>query len=92
MTQALIALALSMGLAASPPSNTQMAANNAVDSAAPRASAQAPMSQTKPAAPARTYCTSGTISGSRIVKQECKTKAQWAKEGVDIEDLLNSKE
>jgi hypothetical protein len=92
MTQALIALALSMGLAASPPSNTQIAANNAADSAAPRTSARAPMSQARPAAPEKTYCTSGTITGSRVTKQECKTKAQWAKEGVDIEDLLNSQE
>ncbi len=91
MTHAIMVLAVSMGLAASPPSATQVAANNAVD-VGPRSSAPASQPQAKPATQEKTYCTSGTISGSRIVKQECKTKAQWAKEGVDINDLLNSQE
>lgn len=91
MTHAITALALSMGLASSPQATTTVAANNAVD-VGPRASAPASAPQVKPAAPEKTYCTSGTISGSRIVKQECKTKSQWAKEGIDINDLLNGQE
>ena len=89
MTHAMMFLALSMGLAGSPPATTQIAANNAVNAGAPHSSA-APQSQAKPAAPEKTYCTSGTITGSRVTKRECKTKAHWARDGVDIDDLLNS--
>lgn len=27
------------------------------------------------------------LTGSRIAETECKTKAQWKKEGVDVDDL-----
>jgi hypothetical protein len=91
MTHPIMVLAVSMGLAASPQSSTQVAANS-VDAGAPHASRSVGTTQAKPAAPEKTYCTSGTISGSRIVKQECKTKAEWAKEGVDINDLMNGQE
>jgi len=88
MSHAIMVLALSMGLTASPQSTTQVAANSVGYGRAPRAAA--PTTQAKPPAPEKTYCTSGTISGSRIVKQECKTKSAWAKEGVDVDDLMNS--
>ena len=91
MTHAIIIMAVSMGLAASPQSTTRIAANNAAD-IAPRASAPVSPRQAKPSAPEKIYCTSGTISGSRIVKQECKTKSQWERDGVDINDLLNGQE
>lgn len=54
----------------------------------------------KPAAPAKTvaaaasaspdvkYCVEGDVTGTRIRSQECKTKEQWAKEGVDIDQAL----
>ena len=91
MTHAIIALALSMGLAAAPQSTTQVAANS-MGGGAPHTSAPASPTQARPAAPEKTYCTSGTITGSRVVKQECKTKAQWAKDGVNVDDLMNSEE
>ena len=28
------------------------------------------------------------LTGSRISKRECKTKAQWAAEGINVEKLL----
>jgi hypothetical protein len=28
------------------------------------------------------------VVGSRVTKQECKTKAEWAKDRVDIDKLL----
>ena len=90
MSHAIMVLALSMGLTASPQSTTQVAANSVGYGGTPRAAA--PTTQARPTAPEKTYCTSGTISGSRIVKQECKTKAEWAKDGVDIEDLMNGQE
>jgi hypothetical protein len=83
---------MSMGLAASPQSATQVAANTVAGAAAAHSPAADSSTQARPAAPEKTYCTSGTITGSRVVKQECKTKAQWAKEGVDIEDLMNGQE
>ena len=92
MTHAIMVLAVSMGLAASPQSSTQIAANSAVDVGAPHASRPVGSTQAKPATSEKTYCTSGTISGSRIVKQECKTKSEWAKEGVDVNDLMNGQE
>ena len=88
MTHAIMILALSMGLAASPQSTTQVAANTVTAGGASRATPST--SHARPAVPEKTYCTSGTISGSRIVKQECKTKSEWAKDGVDIDDLMNS--
>lgn len=89
MTNAIMVLAVSMGLAAAPHSTTQVAANSVAAAAAHSSGAS---TQARPAAPEKTYCTSGTITGSRVVKQECKTKAEWAKEGVDIEDLMNGQE
>ena len=38
------------------------------------------------------YCVAyDSIVGSRVSKQECKTKAEWAKERVDIDKMLNGK-
>jgi hypothetical protein len=86
MTYPVILMALSLGLFGNQPASQQLAANSPAKAPAPRAAPAA-----KPA-PEKTYCTSGTISGSRIVKQECKTKSEWAREGVDINDLLNGQE
>ena len=90
MANAIMVLAVSMGLAAAPHSTTQVATNSVAGAAAAHSSGST--TQARPAAPEETYCTSGTITGSRVVKQECKTKAEWAKDGVDIEDLMNGQE
>ncbi|MFL6731940.1 MAG: hypothetical protein ACJ8EP_06300 [Sphingomicrobium sp.] len=34
------------------------------------------------------YCVeSEPFTGSKVVKTECKTKAEWAKEGVNVDQL-----
>jgi hypothetical protein len=91
MTYPSIVLAISMGLAAAPPAGTNMAANSVSNGSAPQTSTPAAAKAQTPATE-KVYCTSGTISGSRIVKQECKTKSQWAKEGISIDDLMNSEQ
>lgn len=91
MTYSLTAIAMAASLAASPPVTTNMAANavsGTGGAAENSASIQAPKASA--ALPEKVYCTSGTITGSRVVKTECKTKSQWAKEGVDVNDLMNS--
>ena len=90
MTSAIMVLTISMGLAGAPHSTTQVATNSVAGAAAAHSSGST--TEARPSAPEKTYCTSGTITGSRVVKQECKTKAEWAKEGVDIEDLMNGQE
>lgn len=32
----------------------------------------------------RKYCIQDATTGSRLIKTQCKTKAQWAHEGVEI--------
>ena len=37
------------------------------------------------------YCLSyENVTGSRVSKQECKTKREWAKERVDIDKMLKN--
>jgi len=36
-------------------------------------------------APEMKYCVSTTVTGSRIPQRSCKTKADWAAEGVVVE-------
>jgi hypothetical protein len=31
------------------------------------------------------YCFTSGVTGSRIEKQVCKTRAEWAREGVDVD-------
>lgn len=83
--------AISAALTAAPSATTNLAASSVSSGGAGQASAGS-ASQTRPAAPEKIYCTSGTITGSRVVKKECKTKAQWAKDGVSIDDLMNSEQ
>jgi hypothetical protein len=85
-------LALAAALASSPPATTNMAASSVNSGGSSQTSAPAAVSRGPAATPEKVYCTSGTISGSRIVKKECKTKAQWAKDGVDVNDLMNSEQ
>ena len=43
------------------------------------------------ASPNAKYCVqsdSEAATGSRIYTRECKTKAEWAKQGVDIDEAL----
>jgi threonine aldolase len=41
------------------------------------------------AADQKKYCVAyDGVVGSRVTKQECKTKAEWAKDRVDIDKLL----
>jgi hypothetical protein len=32
------------------------------------------------------YCFSGTVTGSRLISRDCRTKEDWAKDGVTIAD------
>jgi hypothetical protein len=84
----MMALAAAAALTTTPPAATNMAASSVSNSGA-QASSPAPAVKASTAAE-KVYCTSGTISGSRIVKRECKTKGEWAKDGVDVNDLMNS--
>jgi hypothetical protein len=35
------------------------------------------------------YCIAyDAVTGSRVAQQECKTRAQWAKEGVNIDETV----
>jgi len=56
---------------------------------------KAPADQKTAAAtsPDHKYCiqsNSDEATGSRIYTNECRTKAEWAKRGVDIDDLQKS--
>ena len=72
---------LSLSLLAVPASATEAGAGDqgAQQSAAPKTA-------TAPAAKERRYCVQyGEITGSRIQSVECKTKANWARLGVDVD-------
>ena len=66
------------------PAPTQTA--DASETAAPSGGAS---SAAKPAQPdAKKYCvTVEPPTGSRLNMTECKTRAEWAKEGVDVDHL-----
>lgn len=45
----------------------------------------------KASASEQKYCLSyENVTGSRVSKQECKTKREWAKERVDIDKMLKN--
>ena len=45
--------------------------------------------QSKPASKEKTYCLKSTgDSGSNLRRVECRTKKEWAEEGVDVDKLL----
>lgn len=52
------------------------------------ASDQAERAPTGKSGKATKYClTYEGVVGSRVTKTECKTKAQWADRGIDVDDL-----
>ena len=58
-------------------------------SATTNASASASKAGKNAAADQKKYCIAyDGIVGSRVTKQECKTKSEWAKERVDVEKML----
>jgi|1185.fasta_scaffold261909_2 hypothetical protein len=62
--------------------------------AAEPATAAAPTPNSSPTTAAKpaetTYCIKMEgFTGSRTTKTECKTKAQWAAEGVDVDNLTH---
>lgn len=74
MTNKQIFVALGIALIAVPAS--------AQNSAAPKAGKTTAVDQKK-------YCLAyDNIVGSRVRSQECKTKSEWAREGVDIDKML----
>jgi hypothetical protein len=85
----MMALAAAAALATSPSSVTSVAANSVSNGAGAQTSAPAAVPKAQPAPVEKVYCATGTMSGSRIVKRECKTKEQWAKAGVSLDDLMN---
>ena len=89
MTYSMMVLAAAAALSASPPAVTNVAASSVSNGGGGQSSA--PSTAPKAQAPSKetVYCASGTITGSRVVKTECKTKAQWARDGVDVNDLMN---
>jgi hypothetical protein len=59
--------------------------------ATPAMSAESPQTNSVAAKPApeKTYCLQfGLDTGSRINRVECKTKRDWARLGVDIDEVL----
>lgn len=73
-----VAVAVSMILASATataaPKNTQTKAPSATTAAS--------------ADPNFKYCIeSEPFTGSKVVKTECKTRAEWAKEGVNVDEL-----
>lgn len=36
----------------------------------------------------RRYCVIDDVSGSRIPRKQCQTRDGWAKDGVDIDELM----
>ena len=77
MTSKQLIAAVSMALMAVPASAT-------INTAAAKSSKSAAADQKK-------YCVAyDGVVGSRVTKQECKTKAEWAKDRVDIDKLLKS--
>jgi hypothetical protein len=57
--------------------------------ASPAAAAQPPASKSRPQVQEKTYCFQyATDTGSRINRTECKTKTEWARLGVDVDELL----
>jgi len=56
--------------------------------ASPVAAAQAPASKNQARAPEKMYCLKYVMdTGSRLARNECKTKKEWALLGVDVDDL-----
>ena len=77
MTRSVMALALGTMLVATP----ALAKGDAVGKAGAKKSVTADQKK---------YCISyENIVGSRVTKTECKTKTEWAKEDVDVDQLLN---
>jgi hypothetical protein len=37
------------------------------------------------------YCVSQLVTGSRLAQKECRTKQDWAKEGLQIQDVRGEK-
>ena len=37
------------------------------------------------------YCLKETDTGTRLASKDCRTKAEWAREGIDIEEFVKSK-
>ena len=75
MTSKQIIAAVGMALIAVPASAT-------INTAAAKTAKSASADQKK-------YCVAyDGVVGSRVTKQECKTKAEWAKDRVDIDKLL----
>ncbi|NUT00895.1 MAG: hypothetical protein HOP96_07985 [Sphingomonas sp.] len=53
------------------------------------AAGQASKADKKSTVDQKKYCIAyDNIVGSRVSRQECKTKAEWAKERIDVDKLL----
>jgi hypothetical protein len=37
------------------------------------------------------YCIQETDTGTRLNSKECRTKAEWAREGINIEEFVKTK-
>ena len=79
MTYKAIAIALGAFIASAP-----VAAANSAGQQGSKAAAAAPA-----AAAEKKYCIQyENVVGSRVNRTECKTKAEWAKERIDVDRLL----
>ena len=57
--------------------------------ASPAAAAQQPAAKGQPRAQEKTYCLQlEPNTGSRLSRTACKTKKEWAQEGIDVDELL----
>ena len=73
MTKAFLAMMIASGAMLGTPA---LAVDRPEPTVAP---APAPDAQLKPVR----YCVKGVITGSRLERRVCKTRAEWLKEGVD---------
>ncbi len=55
---------------------------------ATQASASLAATAERPAAAEKKYCFAGVSTGSILQRKECRTKADWASQGVDVEKYV----
>lgn len=92
MTRTMITLASALVLTGAPalaaPAPT-LTADASSAATSPGGASTAPSNSAKPALSEKTkYCVDvEQLTGSRLNMTQCKTRAEWAKEGVDVDEL-----
>ena len=84
MTYKGLVIALGTILVAVPPAAAQVPGTNAQAKAAVGAGEGATKKEKK-------YCLKEANTGTRLASVDCRTKAEWAREGVDIEAVAKGR-